>query len=91
MGVDHPKQERGLPVKYHPKDNYGQYVSIFLLWLIIHTDSTPRFIFRVPNGFNNLLYSNPISHASTVQHFHDGKNNGFRNGRNRMTSNIASE
>ena len=29
MGVDHPKQERGLKVKYHPTNNYGQYDTYF--------------------------------------------------------------
>ena len=65
---------------------------IFLLCLNIHTDSTPHFIFRIPNGFTNSYYSNPNLHASkAVQHFQNGKNKGVGNGRNHYTTNIASE
>ena len=38
MGVDHHKQERGLPVKYHPTNSYGQYdIPFHYGWLFTLT------------------------------------------------------
>ena len=65
MGVEHLKQERGLPVKYHATNNYGQYDDFFIMFEYSHWQHTS---FHIQNSKRIYQFA--------VQHFQNGNDNG---------------